>query len=80
MIQQLIGLIILFSFFALLFLVAWYIALPLLLILFVVAVVKRLWYKIKMYMPSKQPVEQLQKSTPRRAHKKEVIDVDYTEV
>lgn len=82
MIQLIIGLFLLFVFFSFLFVIAWYVAIPLLLILFAVAIIGRIWEKIKIWMPNKAPVEKLERvdSLRRRTHKKEVIDVDYTEV
>ncbi|MBR5130463.1 MAG: hypothetical protein IKV03_04495 [Alphaproteobacteria bacterium] len=80
MIQQIIGMLLLFAFFSFLFLVAGYVVLPLLLIFIVATVIARLWYKIKLWLSKKQSVEILEKSTSRRVHKKEIIDVDYTEV
>ena len=82
MIQLIIGLFLLFVFFSFMFVIAWYVAIPLILILCAVAVIGRIWEKIKIWMPTKEPVEKLERvDSPRRhAHKKEVIDVDYTEV
>ena len=81
MIQLIIGLFLLFVFFSFLFVIAWYVAIPLLLILFVVAIIGRVWDKIKTWMPTKEPVEKLERvEKHRHTRKKEVIDVDYTEI
>ena len=79
--QFIVGLFFLILFLSVLFFVAWYIALPILFILIVFSLFGHVWDKIKSVVRTEQPVEHLEKSTPRRrSTKNEVIDVDYTEV
>ncbi len=79
--QYIIGIFFLILFLSVLFFVAWYIALPIILILVVFSVFSHAWDKIKSALSPSPSVEQLQKASPRRrSSKAEVIDVDYTEV
>lgn len=80
-IQAIIGLIFTTAFFILLFLVAWYIALPLLLIFLVLGAfgALRMRYEIYRAQKSATPLHLvIRKRTPKRDS--EVIDVDFTEV
>lgn len=79
--QALIGLIFTTAFFILLFLVAWYIALPLLLILLVVGALGGLRARYAIYRARKSATPlhlSIRKRTPKKGD--EVIDVDFTEV
>lgn len=79
--QYIIGLFFLILFLSVLFFVAWYIALPIILILVVFSIFSHAWDKIKSILSPDPKVEHLEKTQPRRrSSKNEVIDVDYTEV
>lgn len=78
--QFLIGVVFLGIFLTLLFFVAWYIVLPLFIIVLGLAFFGRIWEKISAFFAPAEPVEKLVQTHRRRAKKNEVIDVDYTEV
>ncbi|MBR4927041.1 MAG: hypothetical protein IKY98_01810 [Alphaproteobacteria bacterium] len=79
--QFIIGFFFLILFLSVLFFVAWYIALPILLILVVFSIFGHVWDKVKSVLSPDKKIEHLEKTQPRRhSSKNEVIDVDYTEV
>ncbi len=81
MIQLFVGLVFIFLILSFLFFVAWYIALPLLIVVLVAGLIGRVWYKIKTWFKKETPVERLMRTEPKKSTKKHhVIDVDYTEV
>lgn len=81
MIQGFIGLIFTFLILSFLFFIAWYIALPIILILVALGVAGHVWDKIKLWIKPAAPVEKLTRTEPRKHTKKHhVIDVDYTEI
>ena len=81
MIQVLIGFLFIFLVLSFLFFVAWYIALPVLLIIVAFGIVGRVWDKIKSWATPEPPVEKLVRTETRKTSKKhQVIDVDYTEI
>lgn len=77
LIQALVGLVFTLAFFILLFLVAWYIALPVLIIVLAVGAFSAL--RTKLFGP-KEHVEHLVMVRKKPKKKEQVIDVDYTEV
>lgn len=82
LIQALIGLIFTTAFFILLFLVAWYIALPLLLVVLAFGAIGVLRTKYALYRArqSATPLHLYIRKKSQKKEKEDVIDVDFTEV
>lgn len=82
LIQAIIGLIFTTAFFILLFLVAWYIALPLLLVVLALGAVGALRTKYEIFRARKSatPLHLYIRKKSNKDKKEDVIDVDFTEV
>lgn len=78
--QFLISMLVLGLFLTLLFFVAWYIVLPLFIIVAGLMFFGHVWDKILSWFTPKQHIEKLVQTPYKRTKKNEVIDVDYTEV
>lgn len=79
-IQVVVGLFFLFIFLSVLFFIAWYIALPILLVIVFVSLIGHVWQKVQKLFQTNEPVQHLKQTHEKRRKSQDIIDVEYTEL
>lgn len=79
-VQVVVGLFLLFIFLCVLFVVAWYIALPIFLVIVFVSVVGHIWQKVQRFFKTNEPIQHLKQTHEKRRKSHDIIDVEYTEL